>query len=109
MDPFTFVMLSLVIALGLYGNMMWLSVIGGLLLVGYMFGKRTETIPVPTGGPKIKPIIIKRRYDGPPSIYPSLMKIRVNPNWNTWKWWENAVGAAGTGTGLGLAALRGRL
>lgn len=101
MDIITLLLLVAITWIGLRFNMAWLSVISGLLLVAYAFGTRTETKPVSQGGkPKIRPIIVKRRYEGPASIYPSQMKIKVNPMWNTKDWWENALGAAGTFGGL---------
>ncbi|MCD6522157.1 MAG: hypothetical protein J7K68_00250 [Candidatus Diapherotrites archaeon] len=109
MEIFTLVLLFAIVFIGLYKNMLWLAVIGGFLLFAYMYGARNEKA-VPTGGagkPKIRPIIVRRRYEGPPSIYPSLMKIRVNPMWNTKNWFENAFAAVAMGT-IGMINLMRR-
>ncbi|MCK4327687.1 MAG: hypothetical protein KAW41_04390 [Candidatus Diapherotrites archaeon] len=101
MDILTILLLATVVWVGLAYNMAWLSVISGLLIAAYVWGVRNEPpMPVASGMPKIRPIIVKRRYSGPPSIYPSRMRIRVAPRWNTYQWWENAFGAAGVGAGL---------
>jgi len=101
MDILTVLLLSTVVWVGLAYNMSWLALIAGLLILVYAWGGRTAPrAPVASGKPKVRPIIVKRRYSGPASIYPSKMKIRVNPAWNTNDWWENAFGAAGTGLGL---------
>ena len=101
MDPMTVILLVLMIAMGVYANMIWISVIGGLLFLAYVYGARSgDKEPVPEGEgtpkPKIRPIIVQRKYVGPPSIYPATMSMRVNNNWNTMKAWENAIGGAGS-------------
>ncbi len=73
-----------------------------------MGGRTQKPLPVSTGKPKVRPIIVKRRYAGPASIYPSRMKIKVNPKWNTNNWWENAFLAAGVGAGLLTQGFRPR-
>jgi hypothetical protein len=101
MDFFTLGLLMLVIVLGVYGKMLWLAIVGGIILLAYAYGsaKSPQTQAVPTGGPKVRPIIVQRRYEGPESIYPPFMKIRVNPEWGGGKWWENA------GMGIGKALM----
>ena len=86
--------------IGFRYGMGWLSVISGLILVAYVMGFRKEKKPVAGGKPKIRPIIVKRRYTGPASIYPSQMKIKINPKWDTRNWWERALGAGGAAAGL---------
>ena len=101
MDFLTLGLLMLVVLLGIYGKMLWVAVVGGIILLAYAYGS-AKSIPsraVPTGGPKIRPIIVQRRYEGPESIYPPFMKIRVNPKWGGGKWFENA------GQGIGQALL----
>ncbi|MFC2174429.1 hypothetical protein ACFLQ2_00980 [archaeon] len=102
MDILTLLLLASIVWVGFTYNMAWLSLISGLLLAVYIWGVRSEPPPAPvaSGMPKVRPIIVKRRYSGPPSIYPSTMRMRVNPRWNTYDWWENAFGAAGVGVGL---------
>ena len=96
----TMLLLLAVVWIGFRYGMLWLSVIGGLILVAYVMGFRKEKKPVASGKPKVRPIIVKRRYTGPASIYPSKMKIKVNPRWDTRNWWESAFGAGGAIAGL---------
>ena len=100
MDLMTASLLIAITWIGFNYNMTWLSLISGALLMMYLFGSREKPKPVASGKPKVRPIIVQRKYDGPKSIYPESMKIRMNPNWNTMTWWENALGAAGTTAGL---------
>lgn len=86
--------------IGFQYGMLWLSVISGLILAAYVMGFRKGKRPVASGKPKVRPIIVKRRYTGPASIYPSKMKIKVNPKWDTRTWWERALGAGGALAGL---------
>lgn len=104
----TMLLLIAVTWIGFQYGMLWLSVISGLILIAYVMGFRQRKAPVATGGPKIRPIIVKRRYTGPPSIYPSKMKIKVKPNWDTRDWWERAFGAAGSAAGLVSQGFRPR-
>ncbi len=96
----TILLLLAVTWIGLRYSMLWLSVISGLILVAYLMGFRKERHAVASGKPKIRPIIVKRRYTGPASIYPSKMKIKVHPNWDTREWWERALGGGGAVAGL---------
>ena len=100
MDLITTLLLLSIVWIGFSYNMLWLGIIGGVLFVVYVMGFRQEKRPVASGGPKIRPIIVKRRYTGPASIYPSKMKIKVRPDWDTRKWWERAFGAGGSLMGL---------
>lgn len=106
MDIITTLLLLSIVWIGFSYNMLWLGLIGGFLLVAYLMGFRKERKAVPTGGPKVRPIIVKRRYTGPASIYPSKMKIKVKPDWDTRDWWERAFGAGGSAAGLFMQAFR---
>jgi hypothetical protein len=104
MDVVTVLMLAAILMLGVYKGIPLLTVIGAFLLVAYFYGARTQKA-APSGGvkrPKVRPIIVRRRYAGPESIYPSDMKMYVENNWNTMAWWEKALGAAGYMAGFGL-------
>jgi len=109
MDVITMLLLASVVWVGFTYNMAWLSLISIVLLLVYVFGTRTRpSAPVASGKPKVRPIIVKRRYTGPASIYPSTMKIRVNPKWNTNDWWENAFQAGGMVAGIAAQGFRPR-
>ncbi len=79
------------VIVGIYLRWMWLAAIGIALLIAYLFAATSKKARAPTGGkkPKIRPIIVKRRYDVE-SIYPSKMSIRLNPHYYTGAWWEFA-------------------
>jgi len=103
MDVVTVLLLAGILVLGVYKNVPLLTVIGAFLLVAYFYGARSVKA-APSGGkkPKVRPIIVRRKYAGPESIYPSDMKMYVENNWNTMNWWEKALGAAGGMTGWAL-------
>jgi hypothetical protein len=101
MEFMTTLLLVSIVGMGLYGNMTWLALIGGILLALYASGaRRDKPLPEDPTKPKIRPIIVKRRYSGPESIYPSRMKIRVNPKWDTRDWWEAAFNTLGATVGI---------
>ncbi len=103
MDIVTVLLLTTILVLGLYKNVPVLSLVGAFLLVAYFYGARSGKA-VPSGGkkPKVRPIIVQRRYAGPESIYPSDMKMYVENDWNTMSWWEKALGGAGQTVGWAL-------
>lgn len=98
MDFFTLIFLGAIIFIGFTRDIFWLGLVGVLLFFSYVYGIRQEEVPAAPQGaglPKIRPIIVNRRYSGPSSIYPQQMKIRVHPRWDTRKWWELALRSAG--------------
>lgn len=78
MDDSALVFLSLImIVAGLYFGYLWISAIFTIVLFTAILtqkGEKAETF----AGPKVRPIIIKRKYVGPESIYPKEMKIKVS-------------------------------
>ena len=95
MDTLTLLLLSLIVIVGFYTEW-WVALIGVVLLVAYIYGAREGThAPAPAGGVKVRPIIVQRRYVGPESIYPRVMKTRIRPDWDTRPWFEQASGAFG--------------
>jgi len=96
-DLLTLLLLVAIIWIGLWVPNMWfISVIGGILLFTYAWGTRMDKRPpAPAGGLKVRPIVVQRKYVGPESIYPRYMQMRVNPKWDTRKWFEQASGAFG--------------
>jgi energy-coupling factor transporter transmembrane protein EcfT len=104
-DATTLVFLCAAIFVGFYLRFVWFSVIFIIVLALFLWagkGERGTMVPVPEG-PMVRPIIVKRRYVGPESIYPSYMKIRVSKPgfWSGDPWWENA----GKGIGKFLGPL----
>lgn len=84
------------IAIGLWLKWIWLVIIGISLLFAYLIAGASKK-RTPAGGgnkPKVRPIIVKRRYDVE-SIYPRKMSIRMNPHYFTGTWWELAEMRAG--------------
>ncbi len=82
MDLFTTMLLLIVIGIGLSREITWLAIVGVIVLIGYVYASKPQKEPAPAGGsgPKVKPIVVKRRYKQD-SIYPSKMRIGVNPSW----------------------------
>jgi hypothetical protein len=97
MDVLSIAVLAIIIILALSANMPWLAGLAILLLLFYFWGakKEEEGVSVPTGAPKIRPIIVQREYTGPSSIYPPSMRVRINPSWFYVNPWEGAAIAAG--------------
>lgn len=77
-DSLTLAFVIIVIIAGLYFGQVWLSIIFGVVLIALLFygskggGGRSAAL-----GPAVQPIIVKRKYVGPESIYPKEMKVRV--------------------------------
>jgi len=77
-DMLTLVFVCIVIIIGFYLNQVWLSLIFAFVLLAVLFSASKAKEPSATpAGPQVRPIIVKRKYVGPESIYPQKMKIRV--------------------------------
>ena len=104
-DAVSVIFFFMVIFLGFYFKMVWLSIIFVIILLVYLYGAgsmkevRGEAVPK---GPMVRPIVVKRRYVGPESIYPKKMFMWVSkPGWWTGDpWWQYA----GKGVSKGLSA-----
>ena len=76
-EPLIAVLAIVLIFVGLVYNQIWLSIVFFAVLMAVLLsGKESGEKPVATG-PKVRPIIVKRKYVGPESIYPKEMKVRV--------------------------------
>ena len=85
-DIVTVVFVCIAILIGFYINQLWLSIIFAVVLLALLFTPSAEGKRAAQAGPKVRPVIVKRKYVGPESIYPKEMKIRITS------------GAYGTGT-----------
>lgn len=86
--------------LGISNGWAWLYVPLGLFLLITLAGldkprSHMEAAPAVSPGPLIRPIVIKKKYVGPPSIYPEKMDILVNPRWDHHTTWEKTARGAG--------------
>ena len=71
------VLAIVLIFVGLFYNQIWLSIIFFAVLMAALLSGR-EGQEKPSAPPtKVRPIIVKRKYVGPESIYPKEMKVRV--------------------------------
>lgn len=100
-DVATVFFFLVVIFLGIWFKIPIISVIFAAILVIYFVTAAREP-PAPQRsavpqGPRVRPIVVKRRYVGPDSIYPAKMKIRVTEKgvWTDNPWWEVAGKAVG--------------
>lgn len=85
---------------GFFAKMLWLSVVFFVVLVLYVFGsKEAPSAAAVPAGPRIRPVIIRRRYMGPASIYPQKMSLRVRPDWKDPTIFETATDSLGKATG----------
>ena len=103
-------LLIIIAMMSIQANMIWLALVSVGTLGSYLYAAsqtKPGTAAPAGGGPKIRPIIVKR-YSSVKSIYPSKMKIRVNPTWGATDWWEKALHGAAALTRLGVRSMRGR-
>ncbi len=77
-DGLTLAFVVIAIVASLYLGQVWLSIIFGVVLIALLvYGSKDGIGRLPASGPAVRPIIVKRKYVGPESIYPKEMKIRV--------------------------------
>jgi hypothetical protein len=111
-DATTLIFICAAIFIGFYARLVWFSVIFVVVLFLFLVaGRHGREMPVAVPeGPMIRPIVVKRRYVGPESIYPEYMKIRVSqPSfWSGDPWWENSGKQIGKLLGRTLNRLTGR-
>lgn len=72
----------LVILAGFITGQIWLSIIFAaavFFIIAFGSGKNEEKKPEAVPTPLVRPIIVKRKYVGPSSIYPEKMEIIYNP------------------------------
>ncbi len=102
----TVILAFVLILLGFYFQQLWVSfifVIVILALIATTPTKKSRRQAVPRG-PIVRPIIVKRRYIGPKSIYPEKMKIKISDKPDMW--WENAGKAPGKFFGNALRTVK---
>jgi hypothetical protein len=76
-EPLIAVLAIVLIFVGLVYNQIWLSIVFfAVLMAALLSGKESGKSPAPSG-PAVRPIIVKRKYVGPESIYPKEMKVRI--------------------------------
>jgi hypothetical protein len=84
--------------------MLWLSFIFVIVLLAYIViglkPKKEVYVAVPKG-PRVQPIVIRRKYIGPESIYPSKMEIYTDKE-TPRKWREYGVEPVGKFVGRGI-------
>lgn len=84
-DAVTLIVILIAILLGFYFKQIWISLIFVVILFALLLAARSKkapSAPVPRGAEvKVKPIIVKRKYTGPESIYPKKMVIKYTPKW----------------------------
>ncbi|MEM0372695.1 MAG: hypothetical protein QXO69_02540 [archaeon] len=76
-----FLVCMLVIIGGLVTGQVWISLIFAasvFFIIAFGGGKKEEK-PEAVPSPMVRPIIVKRKYVGPASIYPEKMEITYNP------------------------------
>ena len=76
-DSLTLAFVVIVIVASLYFGQVWLSIIFGVVLLALLVYGNRGSGRSSASGPAVRPIIVKRKYVGPESIYPKEMKVRV--------------------------------
>ena len=79
MDTLTVMFVSAVVVIAFLFNQMWLALVFGVVLIALLLSPEKEESPTSSPGPQIRPIIVKRKYVGPESIYPQKMSINITP------------------------------
>ena len=77
-----FLVCMLAILGGFITGQIWLSIIFAaavFFIIAFGGGKSKEQKPEAVPAPLVRPIIVKRKYVGPASIYPEKMEITYNP------------------------------
>jgi hypothetical protein len=98
-----FLVCLLAILAGFVTGQIWLSIIFAaavFFIIAFGSGKPEEKKPEAVPMPLVRPVIVKRKYVGPASIYPEKMEINYNPN-------DAPPGYKGKQKPLGLAIGRG--
>ena len=97
-DSNVFIISLMAIIVGFFFNQIWISLIfAAVMFLVLIQGKAPEAkkskdnVPMPL----VRPIIVKRKYTGPESIYPSKMEITYNPKYDPgdWKGKSESVGS----------------
>ncbi len=77
-DSMTLAFVVIAIVASIYFGQIWLAIVFGVVLIALLvYGSRGGSDRSSASGPAVRPIIVKRKYVGPESIYPKEMKIRV--------------------------------
>ena len=110
-DALTLTVICVLILLGFYIKMLWLSFIFIVVLLLYLavgVKKTPRPVAVPTAaGPRVQPIIIRRKYVGPESIYPKKMNIYVDETGTPTDWREYGPQGVGKAVGSGIKKVFG--
>ena len=92
---------------GFFAKMLWLSAVFFIVLALFVLSsKEAPHAKAAPAGPKIRPVIIRRRYVGPESIYPAKMNIRMRPDWKDPTIFEVSTDTLGKATGAILNRVR---
>ena len=103
-DALSVLVLFVVILVGFFLKQFWISVIFGVLLfLVIVFGRSPAgagagAARAGAAGPNVRPIIVKRRYVGEPSLFPGKMDIMLADIYPD-EWWEYGPEAVGKGVG----------
>lgn len=100
-DVITVMFVCAVILAGFYIGQLWISIIFAVVLLALLFAPGSEERQAVPRGPAVRPIIVKRKYVGPESIYPKDMKIKISDKeWGSgypWFIWAPKVLGGGFG------------
>ncbi len=100
----TYVVLLLVAVFSYLIKQAWVTVIALLMLVLILTLGKEEKKPKGSTGPLVQPIIVKRKYVGPESIYPEKMKIYYNPKGG--EDWKDKIEIFGKFVGTGIRSIK---
>jgi hypothetical protein len=108
-DAGTYLFILVIILVSFFLKQLWLSLIFLVLLVLMLVsGGKKSAKAAPSGGGgggvKVRPIIIKRKYEGPPT-YPEKMTIKYTAD-TPKDWYEYGTEPVGKALGSGLRWLR---
>lgn len=107
-DAATYLFILVIILAGFFLKQLWVSLIFFVVLIlMFVRGGKKNSKAAPKGGGsgvKVRPIIIKRKYEGPPT-YPEKMTIKYTADLPS-DWYEYGTEPVGKALGSGLRWLK---
>ena len=96
-----------ILVLGFYFKEMFWTILIALILfaAGLMPSKKKAKGGAPAGDVAVRPIIVQRKYEGDESIYPKVLKLKVDSPSSAW--WEDAQKHVGKTIGSAIHKMFG--
>ena len=97
-----YLLILITLLFGVYFELIFMAmIVSTLLLLLIAIKPASKPVSKSDSKPQVRPIIVKRKYVGPESIYPSKMTIRMNPK-NPPGDWSDKTESVGSFIGKGF-------